>query len=188
MKRPIVAIAALLVILGLAGAAASADRAAAQDSITVTRQGVENRFPDGLRFYIDAESASDIEEIRVYVRKLGQSSRSSYRAVEFEPGNNVEGEALFQSKTANEYIPTGTRLAYHFSILAADGSSHETEPETIVYLNTGLDWDSKSSGLINVYYYRYDRDSEARADDVLQVASDTYHYMRPILGVELTSR
>ena len=179
----LIAVAALLA--GLAGWLLP-PTAAAQDSITISKQGVENRFPDGLSFYIEAESAATINEIRVYVRKLGQSSRTTYRSVEFEPGRAVSGEALFQSKSSNEYIPPGTRLEYHFDIRTADGSSLETPPETITYLNTGLNWQLKSVGLINVYYYRYDSQSEARADAVLQAADDTYALMGPILGVELT--
>ena len=158
----------------------------AQGGITITQQGVENQFPDGLRFYIDAESASPIEEIRVYVRKLGQSSRSVYRTVEFDPDTSISGQALFQSRTANEYIPTGTRLSYYFDIRAADGNVLETDPEVIVYLNQGLNWDSVSDGLINVFYYHHNDQSEVRANAVLAVAADTYDFMKPILGVELT--
>ena len=158
----------------------------AQGTVTVIEQGVENQFPDGLRFHLQAESASPIEEIRVYVRKLGQSSRSVYRTVEFEPGERISGEALFQSKTSNEFIPTGTRLSYYFDIRTADGQRLETEPQVLVYLNRGLDWDSVSDGLINVYYYHHTSESENRANQVLQVAADTYAHMGPILGVELT--
>ena len=186
MKKMAIAAVALIAVLGCIVAAIPAGQVAAQDNVTINEHGVENQFPDGLRFYIDAEAASPIDEIRVYVRKLGQSSRTVYRAVEFEPGTAVSGEALFQSKTSNEYIPTGTRLEYHFDIRTADGADFQTEPETIVYLNEGLEWDVKSSGLIDVYYYDYDRLSEVRADLVLQVATKTYEYMGPILGVELT--
>ncbi|MYC32018.1 MAG: hypothetical protein F4X64_02445 [Chloroflexi bacterium] len=186
MKNRIIPVVALIAILAVAFSLMLPRESTAQGSVTVNRQGVENQFPDGLRFYIDAESASDIEEIRVYVRKLGQSSRRTYRTVEFEPGTSISGEALFQSKTSNEYIPTGTRLEYHFDIRTVDGEQFETEPETLVYLNTGLDWDVKSSGLINVYYYQYDQLSEARAEAVLMVADETYQHMGPILGVELT--
>ena len=190
--------AALIIGLGLmaggagGGGAMTAAPALAQGQadgggISVSRQGVENRFPDGLRFYIDAESGgSPIEEIRVYVRKLGQSSRSAYRVVEFEAGQAVSGEALFKSQTANEYIPTGTRLSYYFDIRTEDGGGLETEPEITVYLNRGLEWESVSDGLINVYYYRHNRQSEGRAQAVLEVAADTYDLMQPILGVELT--
>ena len=184
MKKSLIASAALIFIFAVA--ALPAQRVGAQSGVTVTQQGVENRFPDGLRFYIDAESTSPIEEIRVYVRKLGQSSRSAYRTVEFEPDTAISGEALFQSQTANEYIPTGTRLSYYFDIRTADGNVLETEPEVIVYLNRGLNWDSVSDGLINVYYYHHSDQSEARADAVLSVAADTYNFMKPILGVELT--
>ena len=186
MKKPIIAAVALGALLAVCLFLALPLPSEAQGAVTVSTQGYENRFPDGLRFYIEAESASDIDEIRVYVRKLGQSSRRTYRTVEFEPGSAISGEALFQSKTSNEYIPTGTRLEYHFDIRTADGEQFETEPETLVYLNTGLDWDVKSSGLINVYYYQYDQLSEVRAEAVLMVADETYQHMGPILGVELT--
>lgn len=184
MTKWVAAFAILLIVI--APSVLGAGRAGAQEAITVTEQGVENQFPDGLRFHLEAQSSSPIEEIRVYVRKLGQSSRSVYRVVEFEPGQRISGEALFQSKTANEFIPTGTRLSYYFDIRTVDGQRLETEPEVLVYLNRGLDWDSVSDGLINVYYYRHTSESENRANQVLEVAADTYAFMGPILGVELT--
>ena len=184
MTKWVAAIAILLIIVG--SFAFEARGAAAQQAITVTEQGVENQFPDGLRFHLEAQSSSPIEEIRVYVRKLGQSSRSVYRTVEFEPGERISGEALFQSKTSNEFIPTGTRLSYYFDIRTADGQRLETEPQVLVYLNRGLDWDSVSDGLINVYYYHHTSQSEERANQVLEVAADTYAHMGPILGVEFT--
>ena len=190
--------AALIIGLGLmaGGGAMTAAPAAALaqgqgqadgGDISVSRQGVENRFPDGLRFYIDAESSgSPIEEIRVYVRKLGQSSRSVYRPAKLKEGQSVSWEAMFKSQEGNEYIPTGTRLSYYFDIRTEDGGGLETEPEITVYLNRGLEWESVSDGLINVYYYRHNRQSEGRAQAVLEVAADTYELMQPILGVELT--
>ena len=184
MTKWVAVIAILLIIVG--PFALGARSAGAQPAITVTEQGVENQFPDGLRFHLEAQSSSPIEDIRVYVRKLGQSSRSVYRTVEFEPGERISGEALFQSKTANEFIPTGTRLSYYFDIRTADGQRLETEPQVLVYLNRGLDWDSVSDGLINVYYYRHTNQSEPRAQQVLEVSADTYAHMGPILGVELT--
>ena len=189
MKKQPVVIAALFTLVAVVAVAMALplpQDAAAQDRITVVREEYENLFPDGLSFHIDVASASPVEEIRVYVRKLGQSTRSTYRTVEFEPGGHISGTAHFRSKTANEYIPTGTRLEYYYLIRAADGTELETEPKTFVYLNTGLEWHLKSSGLIDVYYYSYDNLSEARADAVLATAVNTYEYMAPILGVELT--
>ena len=186
MKLPSLIPAFLLLAICTAFFVLPAPPASAQTSLSITEQGVENQFPDGLRFYISANSDSPIEEIRVYVQKLGQSTRSSYRSIEFEPGNSVSGEVLFRSKTANEYIPTGTRLSYHFDLRTADGGVSVTEPETVVYLNTGLDWQSTSIGLINVYYYNHDQWSEQRANLVLATAVDTYAFMAPALGVDLT--
>ena len=184
MTKWVAAIAILLIVV--APSVLVTRGVGAQGTITVIEQGVENQFPDGLRFHLEAQSSSPIEEIRVYVRKLGQSSRSVYRAVEFKPGERISGEALFQSKTSNEFIPTGTRLSYYFDIRTTDGQRLETEPQVLVYLNRGLDWDSVSDGLINVYYYHHSSESENRANQVLEVATDTYAHMGPILGVELT--
>ena len=184
MTKWIAAIATLLMVIG--PITVLPVHVGAQGTITVIDHGVENQFPDGLRFHLEAQSASPIEEIRVYVQKLGQSSRSVYRTVEFEPGERISGEVLFQSKTANEFIPTGTRLSYYFDIRTADGQRLETEPQVLVYLNRDLDWDSVSDGLINVYYYRHTNQSEDRANQVLEVAAETYAHMGPILGVELT--
>ena len=188
---PIIAIA--IAILTAVSAAAIlgiglAPPAGAQGRVTVTDSGHENQFPDGLRFYIEADGADAVEEIRVYVRKLGQSTRTAYRTVEFElePDGAISGAAQFKSKTGSEYIPTGTRLSYYFEIRTADGGVTETEPQTVVYLNTGLDWQLLSDGFINVYYYPLNRRSQPRAEGVLAVAADTYDFMRPILGVELT--
>ena len=184
MTKWVAAIAILLIVV--APSVLVTRGVGAQGTITVIEQGVENQFPDGLRFYLEAQSASPIEEIRVYVQKLGQSTRSVYRTVEFEPGERISGEALFQSKTSNEFIPTGTRLSYYFDIRTSDGQRLETEPQVLVYLNRGLDWDSVSDGLINVYYYHHSSESENRANQVLEVATGTYAHMGPILGVELT--
>ena len=186
MKKSCILVVALVAILTTGLAAGLPRHISAQNAVSITAHGVENQFPDGLRFHISASSESRIEEIRVYVRKLGQSSRSSYRSVEFEPGQSISGEVLFRSKTANEYIPTGTLLSYYFQIHTADGVSTETEPQSVVYLNTGLDWQTASAGLINVYYYHHNDQSEARANAVLNVAADTYEFMAPILGVDLT--
>ena len=218
-----VVIAAAVVMLtafAVVALAVPALPAAAQgDGITIADSGVENSFPDGLHFHIDAASAgSPIKEIRVYVyvHKLGQTSRSDYRTMELEPetGLAVAGEFLLKSRTGNEYIPPGARLSYHFEIHTDDTDdepAYTTEPETIVYLNRGLDWqcgyrstnsDSKATsepedrvewqsvssdfcrGRINVYYYPLGNDHAAaknRAKDVLEVASKTYDLMWPIL-------
>ena len=99
LKFPLIVAISLIVLAASVSVMFAPPTASAQNTVNVIEQGVENQFPDGLRFYISAASASDIQEIRVYVQKLGQSSRSTYRHVEFEPGQTVDGEALFQSKT-----------------------------------------------------------------------------------------
>ena len=65
--------------------------------IEVLAGGAESQFPDGIRFFVTAQSSDDIEEIRVFFTVVGRSGPSAYRILEFEPGTQVTGESLLRS-------------------------------------------------------------------------------------------
>ena len=154
------------------------------DEIKVKSQRAESDFPNGIRFYVEAESPDQIEDVRVIFKKLGQTSRSSYRAAEFDPGRVIQGEALIHSGRSGEYIPPGTRIGYSFEIRDSGGRVLRTAEEVLVYLDGGFQWRSKSSGLITVFYDY--ADVEERAEVVLRAARESLELMGPILGIEPT--
>ena len=94
--------------------------------IVVVEQRAESDFPNGVKFFIQATSPDEIDEIRVFFKKLGQSSGSAYRAVEFEPGTEISGQSEILSGRSGEYIPPGTRIEYSFEIRDKGGRVFRT--------------------------------------------------------------
>ena len=154
------------------------------DEIKVTSQRAESDFPNGIRFYIEAESPDEIEDVRVIFKKLGQTSRSSYRVAEFDPGKVIDGEALIRSGRSGEYIPPGTRIAYSFEIRDMGGRVLRTGEEVVVYLDGGFQWQTKTSDQITVFYDY--PEVEERAELVLRAARESLELMGPILGIAPT--
>ena len=154
--------------------------ARADGEIEVVEQRAESDFPNGVKFFIEVRSPDEIDDIRVFFKKLGQSSRSAYRAVEFEPGTEVHGESTIQSGRSGEYIPPGTRIEFSFEVRDKGGRVLRTEDQVFVYLDNRFQWETVSDGLITVYYYG----NGERAQRMLEAAQQTLERMGPILGID----
>ncbi len=150
--------------------------------IMVTSHGAESQFPDGVRFFIQASGPDEIVDIRVTFKKIGQTSRSSYRTLEFSQGKSIEGETLMRSGSGGEYIPPGTRIEYSFQIQDSTGRELRTEPQVFIYLDTRFDWGTVTDGLITVFYQG--EGMADRAQVMLEVAGQTLDRMRPVLGID----
>jgi hypothetical protein len=150
--------------------------------ILVTSQGAESKFPDGVKFFIQASSPDEIVDIRVFFKKIGQTSRSAYRALEFSPGKVINGETLMRSRSGGEYIPPGTRIEYSFEIRDSAGRELRTEPQVFIYLDTRFEWGTVTDGLITVFYQG--EGMADRAQTMLEIAGATLNRMRPVLGID----
>ena len=157
------------------------DSTLAQDNeIRVLSHRVETNFPTSVSFYVEVAGPEEIRDIRVYLKTIGQTSRSAYRQVEFEPGREVGGDAELLT-SGNNYVPPGTRMAYYFEVTDAAGRSLRTEEEIFVYLDSRFEWHTVSAGIITVYYNNPLVLSRAR--HVLETAMDTLERMGPVLGI-----
>ena len=177
-------IISLFILTSLAvGLLISADPAqAGSHEIIVTSQGAESQFPEGVRFFIQASSPDEIVDIRVTFKKLGQTSRSSYRVLEFSQNKVVDGETLMRSGSGGEYIPPGTRIEYSFEIRDSGGRELRTEAEVFIYLDTRFEWGTVTDGLITVFYQG--EGMADRAQIMLEIAGATLNRMRPVLGID----
>ncbi len=174
-------IATLIGGLTLFSPLTAASRSQAQeDEIRVLSHRAESHFPHSVRFFVEAAGPDEINDIRVYLKTLGQTRRSSYRQVEFAHGPTISGEAELLSG-GNNYFPPGTRIAYSFEIRDTAGRSLRTKEEIFVYLDTRFEWLTVSDGLITVYYNN--PLAEDRARHVLETASATLRQMGPVLGI-----
>jgi hypothetical protein len=167
----------------ITGVASAAPVWAGDEEINILVQRAESQFPDGVRFFVEAESPDEIDDIRVFFKKSGQTNRSAYRTVEFEPGTSIKGESLIRS-SGNEYIPPGTRIAYSFEIRDTGGRVRRTEEQVVIYLDGRFDWQTMSEGMVTVFYQG--GEAEVSAKIVLDAASFALNRMGPVLGIAPT--
>ena len=177
-------LAALTLALALVVMAGSSFAVADEGSIRVGVATAESQFPDGIVFRLHAESADIIDEIRVFIKKADQSGRSSYRSIDVEPAETVEGETLLPASSSGDYFPPGTKISYYFEVRDKAGSLVRTEETDFVYEDNRFQWQTVSDGLITVYYYSdY---VEERARIILDAAKQTMDRMVTVLGIEPT--
>ena len=179
LPLPLIALAALFAFILLLPFAAVPAQAQQDGEIRVLSHRVESRFPDSVHFFIEAAGPDEINDIRVYMKTIGQVSRSAYRPVEFDPGTAVSGAAELLSGGSN-YFPPGTRMAYSFELRDTAGRVLRTEEQIFVYLDNRFEWLTVSAGLITVYYNN--PLVAERAQHVLDTAAATLEYMGPVLG------
>lgn len=155
--------------------------AQAQESgLHVRDHSIETNFPKDVKFYVEAAGPDEIVQVRVHLKTIGQTTRSSYLQVDFEPGTNVRGEAELLT-SGNSYIPPGTRLTYHFEVTDETGKIFLSEDEVFVYLDTRFEWLTVSEGIITVYYNN--PLVKSRAEHVLETALASMAITGPVLGI-----
>ena len=175
----------VLLALGLAGGVGiSAGTALADEGdIVVLAAEAESAFPDGVKFSIKASSSEEIDEVRVFFKKMSQSGVSAYRTVDFQPGTSITGESLLSS-VGNAYFPPGTRILFSFEVRDKGGAVFRTTEQDFIYNDNRFEWRSISSDLITVFYYgEY---VEERAATVLEAAEAAMALMVPVLGIQPT--
>ena len=176
--------ATTVVLLGMVSLLLVLDRpepaVAQQSEIQVLNHRVETNFPKDVKFYVEVTGPDEIEEVRVVMKTLGQTTRSAYRQVEFEPGNSVSGEAELLT-SGNNYVPPGTRMAYSFEVRDKAGRTLKTEEQVFVYLDSRFEWFTVSEGLVTVYYN--DPLVKSRAEHVLETALTSMSITGPALGI-----
>ena len=180
MGRFLLGLALLSVVYLSIGTASPA--LADEGDIQVIEVGAENRYPTAIRFYVTAASADEIEEIRVFFKKTGRVTASTYRSLDFEPGRLVSAEAFLSTGRGFNYIPPGTEITYFFEIWDATGASHRTPDQKIVYADSRFRWVELSSGSIAVYFYGEGGDTQALL--AVEAARETLERMAPLLGFD----
>ena len=174
----------VLLAMGMVALAAPWLAFADEGDVKVLEATAESNFPDGIVFRVAAESPGIIDEVRVFFKKADESGRSAYVSVDFEPGENIEGETLVSTSGTGNYFPPGTKLSYHFEVRDKAGGVVRTEETDYVYIDNRFHWLTVSDDLITVYYYS--EYVEERARIILDAARQTMDNMVPVLGIAPT--
>ena len=174
---------ALLLVLALAVMSSSSLVFAEGGDIEVTEATAESQFPDGITFKVAAESVGVVDEARVFIKKADESGRSSYRSIDFDPGESVSGETMLPA-SGGDYFPPGTKISYYFEVRDKAGGVVRTDETDFVYQDNRFEWLTVSDGLITVYYYS--EYVEERARIILDAAKETMDRMVDVLGIAPT--
>src|SRR5262249_32181572 len=127
-----------------------ANRAAAADRISITRDEATPDFPNGIDFGLDASAGRTIKRIELL-----------YQAADYET-LNLEGPDFQRGKTVTlthkvdfriNFEPSGIDITYHWRITDDQGTVTETDPKTVLWSDTRFDWQAYDSADVTVYAY-----------------------------------
>ncbi len=175
LPLPLLALLALTVLF-LTSAPTSAQ------ALTVTDEGAQSLFPDGLEFRVSAESDRPIESVRLRYTVLPDGSRAS-GVPDFTAGASVRATfTLAGNEPPQIYLPPGTRVDYYWEVEDAAGNVVTTPQQRIVYEDVRFDWRSLESDGTTVYYYS---GSEDDAQAMLDVAQEAIADLSELLNATL---
>ena len=83
------------------------------------------------------------------------------------PGPEADVSYTLETRSAQRYIPVGSRFRYRWEFTGADGATHVTAEQEHLFLDGRYAWASKRDGEVSVYYYG---GAEVRAERVLAAA------------------
>lgn len=182
IRRFLVAVLALVTLLGAAapvGSAAAAGRggsitvptgsprfaAVTTNAITVLQNSARSEFPKQLDFSLQAQSTSQISSIRI-AYQVGDDPVTSIARVVFTPANRVD--TTYRIDLGQEYYPPGVTIQYQWRIEDQTGAKLSTDWATLNVSDPRFSWHARTLGLVTVHWYDGD---DQFADSVLTSAT-----------------
>ena len=141
----------MMMALPVIAAVASAPALAAGPDVTFAE--ASNRFPDGIRFQVEAQSPGSVETVELRYRAL--PSVITQRAV----GRCIPDTGQLVSCTveiatdARSYMPPFTEVHYSWRLTDDQGEVTETAQRSIVYVDTRFQWSQSTVGNLTIYSY-----------------------------------
>jgi len=155
--------------------------------VSIKETNININFPSDITFNITGSSTEQIDSINLLF-KSGQGNTSIIHPLEFtqhENNNEFQASLKWRTNTSERYIPQGSLIEYHFTILTKSEYNLTTKANTIIYLDPNQKWENIKSGSITFYYSEvYGSVVKKRSEKLLQIISETVDIMSPLLGLE----
>lgn len=179
MRRSLAGWLPLLALALLAHGALTASPVAAQGPPRVIgAPAEENKFPEGMTFTLEVESAAEIKDVRFRYTFLPEN-RSSSAAPEFEPGMRIRATFNLRSGTAQRYIPPGKSLRYSWEVRDTAGNELIIPAKETAFADPRFPWKTVQDGAITLNYYNGgQRDAEVMA----LIARETVEKAAALMG------
>ena len=173
-----------LAAIALAGAIALAllpsTASAAPQATTVS---VETPDPASITFKARITSDADLTSAVVNYKVLSPDGDIS-GSVRAEVGGGRTADVSAQLQTSNDrlYLPVGRRITYTWTITDKSGATVTTPAQTFTFLDGRYRWQSKTEGLIAVYWYG---ESTANAETALRATVTSFAATEALLKVKV---
>jgi len=134
---------------------------AAEDDITVIASDVDVYFPDRAVFTIEAESYTNIVDVRLHyqVDRMNYVEVVSEGWADFTPASEIEASWVWDMR--NSSLPPGAEVLYWWMIEDADGNRFETSPQIMHFDDQRYSWLSLNSTVplsseLSLFWYEGD--------------------------------
>jgi hypothetical protein len=145
---------------------------AQEETIKVTDQSAETSFREHITFSISAESETEIVEVDLLYKIVGQLATSRNNA-DFTPGASIDAEFVIDQAEPANYLPPGVELQYWWKIIDADGNELTTEKKDLFYLDDRYDWQTLENERLTLYWYKGSDEFGQNLFDRANVSLDT---------------
>ena len=166
-QRPSLTILTLSILL-IPLIVGSPGEVSAISSTGVTRDQPILNFPDSITFHVGIESKTPITSL---VLEYGTEQLTCGTVIarafpKFTPGTTVNAEWTWEMKQSGS-LPPGAKLWWRWHYTDVNGSESVSEKKSLTWLDTIHDWQTVTSGLLNLHWYSGD---QAFAKDLLDAA------------------
>jgi hypothetical protein len=139
------------VVLVMGVALGQPARPARADGITVQSNTSKNNFPNGLTFSLVASSNANISKVRLRFKILPVAITAFQNAV-CNGEKSVTCTAAVGT-TRGSYVNPKAQIVYAWEMTDDAGQQLSTAEQTVTYEDSRFGWQSKTDGLITVWYY-----------------------------------
>lgn len=181
MKKKVLVL--LLIVCLLVGVVSPVMVRAQPAGIAVTASTVTIQFPFIMDFAVDAQSSSNITDIRLEytVSRASFAQVISEGLVEFTPSISVTAHWSWDMRLSGG-LPPGTTVNYWWKLTDAAGGHLETAPAQVMFNDTRYNWRSLTQGLVTMWWYQGDTNF---ANQLMQAAQQALVTLEKSTGAKL---
>ena len=159
--------------------------ASAAPSADVTRDQPTLNFPDSITFHAGFENEAPIVSI---VLEYGTTELTCGTVVakafpQFTPGNSVVGDWTWEMKQSGS-LPPGATIWWRWRYSDANNIEYVTERQTVTWLDAKHDWQTLTSGLLNLHWYYGD---QTFAQELLNAAENGLARLQDDAGLQVAN-
>ncbi|MDM8531196.1 peptidase MA family metallohydrolase [Anaerolineales bacterium HSG25] len=155
----------------------------AQDTLEVEiiNDDWEAEFRNHLTFNLHAESKTDVSELFLFYKIVGQLA-TSRNEVEFTLGTTIEANFELDQTQPVNYMPSGAEVEYWWKLVDNAGNEFKTERQRVLYLDNRHEWENLSNDRLTLYWYEGGADFGQQLFDRANQALDT---LETDVGIQL---